>query len=131
MIASEIDAENAARQQIEQQIEKEAIKTIEERGYMHDRVIVCSGSGWHKGIVGIAAARLVERYGKPVIMLSTEGDISVGSGRSVDGFSLFDAINKASDFLIKFGGHELAAGLTVKTEDIERLRDCVNTYARK
>ena len=130
-IAAEIDSENSARQQIEQQIEKEAIKKIEEHGYHHDRVIVCAGNGWHKGIVGIAAARLVERYGKPVIMLSTEGEISVGSGRSIDGFSLFDAINTASEFLIKFGGHELAAGLTLKTEDIEKLRESVNKYARR
>ncbi len=130
-IAAEIDKENAERQRIEQQIEKEAIKIIEEHGYHHDRVIVVNGNGWHKGIVGIAASRLVERYGKPVIILSTEGEQSVGSGRSVDGFSLFDAINTASDFLVKFGGHELAAGLTVNTEDIEKLRERVNTYARK
>lgn len=130
-IATEIDKENAERQKIEQHIEKEAIKLIEDHGYDHDRIIVVSGQGWHKGIVGIAAARLMERYGKPVIILSVEGEISVGSGRSFDGFSLFDAINTASDFLIKFGGHELAAGLTIKTEDIEMLRERVNTYARK
>ncbi len=130
-IAAEIDKENAERQKIEQRIEKEAIEIIEQHGFDHDRIVVVNGNGWHRGVVGIAAARLVERYGKPVIVLSTEGDESVGSGRSVEGFSLFDAINTASDFLIKFGGHELAAGLTIKTEHIEKLRETLNAYARK
>ncbi len=130
-IAREIDGENAARQKIESDIEKEAIEIIEKNNLMYDRVIVVNGNGWHKGVVGIAASRLVERYGKPVIILSTEGEVSVGSGRSVDGFSLFDAINTASDILEKFGGHELAAGLTIKTELIGKLRDAVNKYACK
>ena len=130
-IARQIDGENAARQKIEAEIEKQAIEIIEKNNLMYDRVIVVNGEGWHKGVVGIAASRLVERYGKPVIILSTEGDVSVGSGRSVDGFSLFDAINAAADILEKFGGHELAAGLTIKTELIDKLREIVNLYAYK
>lgn len=130
-IAAELDKENAERQRIEAVIEKQAIEIIERDKLFYDRVIVVNGEGWHKGIVGIAASRLVERYGKPVIILSTEGDVSVGSGRSVDGFSLFDAICTAADFLDKFGGHELAAGLTVRNDYIEKLRECVNNYARK
>ncbi len=130
-LAAELDRENAERQRIETVIEKQAIEIIEKEQLYFDRVIVVNGEGWHKGIVGIAASRLVERYGKPVIILSTEGEVSVGSGRSVEGFSLFDAICTASDFLEKFGGHELAAGLTIKTEFISKLRECVNNYARK
>ncbi len=130
-IAREIDVENTTRQKIENDIEKQAIEIIENNNLMYDRVIVVNGEGWHKGIVGIAASRLVERYGKPVIVLSTEGEISVGSGRSVDGFSLFDAISQASDFLDKFGGHELAAGLTIKTILIPQLRSAVNAFAHK
>lgn len=130
-LATEIDRENALRQREEAQIEKKAIEIIEENNLMYDRVIVVNGEGWHKGVVGIAASRLVERYSKPVIILSTDGEISVGSGRSVDGFSLFEAISSASDFLQKFGGHALAAGLTIETRLIDKLRQTVNDFARR
>ena len=130
-IASEINSDNMNRQKIEGDIEKEAISLIESQKLYYDRVIVVCGKKWHKGIVGIAAARLVERYGKPVIILSEEDGIAVGSGRSVEGFSLFDAVKKAEDILIKFGGHELAVGLTLAESDVPRFRDIINTYARK
>ncbi len=130
-IADEINAENTERQRIELEIEKQAISIIEKKKLFYDRVIVVCGDGWHKGIVGIAASRLCERYGRPVIILSNEDGIAVGSGRSIDGFSLFDAIHSAADLLEKFGGHELAAGLTVRIENIEEFRERINAYARK
>ena len=130
-IAEEVNEENTNRQKIESDIEKEAISIIEREKLFYHRVIVVCGKGWHKGIVGIAASRLVERYSKPVIVLSDEDGVSVGSGRSIEGFSLFDAICSAEELLQKFGGHELAAGLTVETDKIPELRCRINKYARK
>ena len=128
-IANEIDGENSARQACEKKILEEAIKTIEENGYMHDRVIVVSGEGWHHGVVGIVASRITEKYGAPSILISSDGELASGSGRSFEGFSLFNAISDSKDLMVKFGGHEQAAGLTLKTEDIPEFRRRINEYA--
>ncbi len=130
-LAAEINGENIKRQKIESDIEKEAIAIIERQKLYFDRVIVVCGKGWHKGVVGIAASRLVERFGKPVIILSAEDGTAVGSGRSVDGFSLFDAVNSAESHLEKFGGHELAVGLTLPESAVDAFRTAINAYARK
>ncbi len=130
-LAAEISEENVARQKIESDIEKEATSIIESKKLFYDRVIVVCGKGWHRGVVGIAASRLVERYGKPVIVLGAEDGIAVGSGRSVEGFSLFDAVNSAEKYLQKFGGHELAVGLTLSETDVDAFRVAINSYARK
>lgn len=128
-IANEIDAENTARQQCEKEIFAQAVEIIEKQGLMYDRVLVVCGEGWHHGVVGIAAARITERYGCPTILFSSDGELAVGSGRSVDGFNLFEAISYAADFTVKFGGHEQAAGLTVQTEKISEFRIKINEYA--
>lgn len=124
-----LDRLNAERQQIEQDIFQSACDIIEKNGYNRQRIIVVDGFGWHVGVIGIAASKLVEKYGKPCIVISASGDRSVGSGRSISGFSLFDALNASSDILVKFGGHELAAGLTVKEENIDEFRKIINEYA--
>lgn len=122
---------NAERQTVEQNIFESACKMIEENGYNRNRVIVVAGYGWHIGVVGIAASKLVEKFNKPAIVISISGDRSVGSGRSIDGFSLFDALYSSSDILVKFGGHDLAAGLTVREQDIDTFRKVINDYASK
>lgn len=129
--ANEIDALNAERQSTEKQIYKDAVKQIEENGYNYDRVIVVSGEGWHHGVVGIVASRITERYGKPSIVISSDGDESVGSGRSIEGFSLFEALCYSSELLTKFGGHELAGGVSLKTSDVGEFRRKINEYAYK
>lgn len=129
--ASCLDRLNAERQQIEQEIFQSACDIIEKNGYNRQRVIVVDGFGWHVGVIGIAASKLVEKYGKPCIVISASGDRSVGSGRSISGFSLFDALSTSSHTLVKFGGHELAAGLTVKEDDIDLFRKMINDYASK
>ncbi len=129
-IANEIDSENSARQQIEKQIFSEAVNIIEENGYKYNRVIVVCGEGWHHGVIGIVASRICERYGSPTILLSSDGEIACGSGRSIEGFSLFDAISDSKDLMIKFGGHEQAAGITINKNDINLFRDRINKYAR-
>lgn len=130
-IANQIDEMNATRQQTEKQIFKEAIEQIEKHGYNNDRVIVVYGDNWHHGVVGIVASRICERYGAPCIVLSRDGDIAHGSGRSYDGFSLFEAVNSTKELLLKFGGHALACGLSIETDKIDEFRDCINNYAYK
>lgn len=117
-----------------QQIEKEILKTIEEEitkkpQLKRQRVIVVSGQGWHAGVIGIVASRLKETYGKPVIVISTDGENAKGSGRSVKGFSLVDAIAACSGCLSYFGGHPMAAGLSMPTENIEEFSRRINAYA--
>lgn len=128
-IAGEISGENSLRQQIEQQIVAEACAQIEAEGYAFDRVIVVAGENWHHGIVGIAASRLAERYGRPCIVLSVQGESAVGSGRSISGFSLFDAIKSAEHLLTRYGGHELAAGLTLQADLIPQFRKAIGEFA--
>ena len=128
-IANEIDNENVLRQQTEKKILSEAINIIEENGYMHNRIIVVSGKEWHHGVVGIVAAKLTEKYGCPTILLADDGKFAIGSGRSIEGFSLFSAINSVRDLTVKFGGHELAAGVTIKSSDIAEFRMKINQYA--
>ena len=93
-------------------------------------MLVVEGEGWHQGVIGIVASRLVEKYGKPCIVISKNGDIAKGSGRSIDGFSLYDALSFCGDILTQFGGHVLAAGLTVDSDKIGAFRDRINEYAQ-
>ncbi|MBO5210951.1 MAG: single-stranded-DNA-specific exonuclease RecJ [Clostridia bacterium] len=129
-IANEIDNDNALRQQTEKKICDEAILNIEENGYCYDRVIVVDGEGWHHGVVGIVASRICEKYGKPAIVISRDGEVAHGSGRSYEGFSLYDAINSSSEYLTKFGGHSQAAGVSLLCENINLFRKAINSYAK-
>ena len=128
-IANEIDDDNSERQRIEKEIFAEASAEIEKKGYFYDRVIVVDGEGWHNGVLGIVASRITERYGCPSIVISRNGNDASGSGRSIEGFSLYDAINAASDTLSKFGGHELAAGISLSSDKIPAFREKINEYA--
>lgn len=128
-IATQLDAENALRQETEKKIYAEALDIIEKNGYGYNRVIVVAGEGWHHGVVGIAASRISERYGAPVILLSHDGVTACGSGRSIEGFSLYNAIDSCRDLMIKFGGHDQAAGVTLAVKDIDLFRKRINDYA--
>lgn len=123
-----LDQLNSERQRIEQDIFTEACSIIEQKGYNRQRVIVVAGDNWHIGVIGIAASKLTEKYGKPTIVICKNGEMSVGSGRSISGFSLFDAISSCSDILAKFGGHELAAGLTINESSIDEFRNRINVF---
>lgn len=129
-IANEIDADNSTRQQIEKKIFSEALQIIEKEKLMYDRVIVVKGENWHHGVIGIVASRITERYGCPSILFSSDGEFAHGSGRSIEGFSLYDAIDSCREMMLKFGGHEQAAGVTLKSDDIEEFRRKINEYAR-
>ncbi len=128
-LAALIEEQNRARQSMEQQVVSEACAQIEENGYQYEKVIVASGENWHPGVLGIAAARITEKYGKPTILLNEDGDLASGSGRSINGFSLHDALKAVEDLLLKYGGHQLAAGLTLKKDDVAALRKAINEYA--
>ena len=128
-IAGPIDDDNVCRQQTEKEIFKNAVKFIEENELQYNRVIVVCGKNWHFGVLGIVASRICERYGKPTIVLSEEDGIAHGSGRSFSGFHLYDAINACSDVLIKYGGHELAAGVSVNSDKVSEFRKKINEYA--
>ena len=129
-IAEEVSEANALRQATETEITASAIEYIESAPKIkHKRVIVIEGDDWHQGVIGIVASRLVEKYGKPCIVVSKSGDIAKGSGRSIDGFSLYEALSYCSDILVQYGGHVLAAGLTIDSGKIDAFREKINEYA--
>lgn len=132
LIAEEISQLNSQRQSTESAITEEAIKIIENNADIkYRRVIVVSGEDWHQGVIGIVASRVAERYGKPCIVISENDDVSRGSGRSIEGFSLYDALSYCSDTLVQYGGHVLAAGLSIDKGRISEFRDKINEYAEK
>lgn len=118
-LALELDAMNIKRQQIEKEIYDEAIRQVEEKNLARRNSLVLYGESWHSGVIGIVASRLVNLYNKPVILLTKESGSVRGSGRCPSGFSLYDALTRCEDSLIQFGGHELAAGLTIAEEKID------------
>ncbi len=128
-IAELLCNENIRRQALEKKIFTEAAQTVEKKGYKHNRVLVVEGENWHGGVVGIVAARLAEKYGRPAIVLSVTDGIANGSARSIAGFSIYDAIKNSSYLLTKFGGHEMAAGVTLPASCIDGFRRAINEYA--
>ena len=129
VLSEEICADNEERRRVEAEIAEAAFADIEAKGYMKDRVIVVDGENWHHGVIGIVASRVTERCGKPCMIISRGETEAKGSGRSIEGFSLFEAICACGDLLIKFGGHPMAAGITLKPENIEAFRKRINQYA--
>lgn len=129
VLSEEICADNEERRRVEAEIAEAAFADIEAKGYMKDRVVVVDGENWHYGVIGIVASRVTERCGKPCMIISRGETEAKGSGRSIEGFSLFEAICACGDLLIKFGGHPMAAGITLKPENIEAFRKRINRYA--
>lgn len=129
-IAARLSEINAERQQTEQQILAAALQTIQaDPARAHDRVLVVAGEGWHPGVIGIVASRLMERYGRPAIVISTENGEGRGSGRAPSGFNLHGALAACSSCLIRSGGHAAAAGLLVEEEKIGAFRAAINAWA--
>lgn len=129
VLSEEICADNEERRRVEAEIAEAAFADIEAKGYVKDRVVVVDGENWHHGVIGIVASRVTERCGKPCMIISRGETEAKGSGRSIEGFSLFEAICACGDLLIKFGGHPMAAGITLKPENIEAFRKRINQYA--
>ncbi len=131
-IAATLDDENRNRQSIEADIVKFAEADVLNNRLYDNRVIVVAGKGWHEGVLGIAAARIAERFGKPTILLSLceENSILKGSARSVGDFSIFTAIDSCKDLLIKYGGHDKAAGLSLNADDLDIFKTLINKNAK-
>lgn len=130
-IASELCDINKLRQATEQDIYGQALeqmKTARQNGEMNNFIVLCS-DGWHQGVIGVVASKISEKYSVPCVLFSFDGDIGKGSGRSVKGFSLMDALASCEDLLIEFGGHELAAGLSIKRENVTEFTRRINEYA--
>lgn len=129
-IAKKLDVENRERQRIEKEILEMAIHKIESEGMAEKyKVLVVDGEGWHAGVIGIVASRLVERYYLPTLVISREGDVAKGSARSLAGFHLYNALSAIPEYFEKYGGHEMAAGFTMKSENIAVLRDHMSKIA--
>ena len=127
-IAEELCEINKLRQATEQKIYEQAVELIEEH-YSEDKFLVLAYDGWHQGVIGVVASKIAERYSKPCILFSLDGDTAKGSGRSIKGFSLMDALSSCGELLIEYGGHELAAGLSIEGDKIDAFRKRLNEYA--
>jgi single-stranded-DNA-specific exonuclease len=129
-LAEQLDAENVRRQREEAEILAAARKAVETDLEIGSRpVIVVAGDGWHRGVIGIVASKLVEAFHRPAIVLSVEGDVAHGSCRSIACFDILAALESCADALTRFGGHRQAAGLTIEASRVKELRARVAEYA--
>ena len=130
-LANEVQAINQRRQQATNNILQQVDEQLERHPeWLRERVLVVGGDDWHAGLLGLVAARLLDRYGKPAVALSLGSDgIAHGSCRSLDGFSMYDALNACEHLFIQFGGHEQAAGVTLSVDAVDAFRRRINEYA--
>uniref|UniRef100_A0A7C6A8N5 Single-stranded-DNA-specific exonuclease RecJ n=1 Tax=candidate division WOR-3 bacterium TaxID=2052148 RepID=A0A7C6A8N5_UNCW3 len=129
-IAQELEAFNQRRQKIEDEILLSACQQIERRNLTKKRFLVLADETWHEGVVGIVAARLVERFYRPTILLALRKEKAKGSGRSIPGFHLFQALKTCKDYLLSYGGHKYAAGLVISRENIEQFAHSIDEYTK-
>lgn len=129
-LAGILEAENKLRQKEQQQLVQEAVHEVERSvNFNRDRVIVVAREGWHQGVIGIVASKLVDKYHRPSVVIALENGIGKGSGRSIKNFNLFAALESCKDLFEAFGGHEQAAGLTIHAENLPDFRKRVNEHA--
>ena len=129
-IAAELNRENSLRQDISRQIQEEAEALLAQEEHI-DTAIVLASEGWHQGVIGIVASRLVDKYHLPTILLSISGDMAKGSCRSIPALNLYEAIAAEADILTQFGGHHQAAGLTLPAAKVEEFRRRFKAYVRQ
>ena len=128
-IAAELERVNAERRAVEQRIVWEAEAQVAELG--ERRSYVLAGDGWHPGVVGIVASRIVERHHRPVVVVALEGELGSGSARSIPGFDLLGALHASAEHLERYGGHRAAAGMTIRRDRLEPFRDALERHARE
>lgn len=122
-IAEELNQDNIRRRELEIEIFQQADEmTRQQIDFMNERAIVVCGEGWNPGVIGLAASRLVEKYKWPTILLSRDGDICVGSARSIPGVNIHEAMSTCRDLFIRFGGHAQAAGLTIEAKNVPEFK---------
>jgi single-stranded-DNA-specific exonuclease len=131
-IARILNAENKRRKDIDEQTLLEALEQIEQNVDMsRDKAIVLASRGWHQGVIGIVASRLVERFHRPTVMIAIDGMEGKGSARSIPGFHLYEALKECESELIRYGGHKYAAGLSILPEKIESFRKLLNDVSTR
>ncbi|MEO0091746.1 MAG: single-stranded-DNA-specific exonuclease RecJ [candidate division WOR-3 bacterium] len=131
LIAQELNQENAQRQNMEMEILNSAIEIIEKKNMAENKVMILANDSWHEGVVGIGASRLVDRYFRPTILLSIKEDRAKGSGRSIPGFNLYQALKYCQDSLLSFGGHKYACGVIIEKDKIEEFSEKMQVYAQE
>jgi single-stranded-DNA-specific exonuclease len=130
-LAERLDVTNRERQEQDQRTLAEVLEQLEARyDPEKDFGVVLAGEGWHPGVIGIVASRVVERIHRPVVMLALDGDQARGSARSIPGFHLYDALAECSEHLLRFGGHKQAAGMDVPREAIPAFREAFNAASK-
>jgi single-stranded-DNA-specific exonuclease len=132
-IAAYLNTQNAERQKVERAIAAEAAQMVADQGLdaPDNRIIVLASENWHGGVIGIVASRMVEKFGRPAILVAFNGDGGQGSGRSIPGFHLRDALAACSRHLRSFGGHAMAGGLRIDRDRIEAFGAEIAEYARR
>jgi single-stranded-DNA-specific exonuclease len=131
-LAHTLDLENTNRRELDKTITDDAFKIFDEinkNGKSYS--IILHDKGWHPGVIGIVAARLVEKYNVPSIVLTSVNGVAKGSARSINGFNLYEALKKCEDKLIQFGGHCHAAGLEIMLDRLEEFKECFNAIAKE
>lgn len=128
-LSRQLNRLNDERRKLENDILSACLNLIEQNTDEGTHVIVANGEGWHLGVVGIVASRILERFYRPVIVLAMDKDTARGSGRSIKGFDLYQALTRCGDFLSVFGGHKRAVGLTMSVDNISPFRRAINEYA--
>ncbi|MGH7631112.1 MAG: single-stranded-DNA-specific exonuclease RecJ [Gemmatimonadales bacterium] len=121
-LAARLEQLNGERQQLDQRMLEEALDRVERAGDLEPGLVI-DGDGWHPGVVGIVASRVVERFGRPTFLIAFDGEIGRGSGRSISRFDLHAALGECHDLLERYGGHPMAAGLTIRRERLEAFRE--------
>ena len=131
-LARRLEGLNVERQALDQRMLDEALEQVERTANPdRDAGFVLTGDGWHPGVVGIVASRVVERYGRPTFLIAFDGDIGKGSGRSTSRFNLHSALLACGDLLERYGGHHMAAGLTIRRGRLEEFRERFGKVARE
>lgn len=129
-LAQSLEEHNQSRQKMQSTVVEEAISIIEnQEGLKDQQIIVVFKEGWHKGVLGIVASRIVEKYYRPTVVISVEDGLGTGSARSIEGFHLNEALTSCAALLENYGGHKRAAGLRLRSENIEQFRLDINDFA--
>ena len=127
-LAGILDSRNRERQLVQQQTSEIALQ--EAIKFDEPYFIVVSGAGWHEGVIGLAASRIVGKLNRPTLVIAIDGEIGKGSARSIENYDIYAALDTCKDLLPKFGGHPMAAGLSINKEDIDELRKRLNEHAK-
>src|SRR5208283_2409016 len=130
-IAGRLDRLNSERQDEERRIMESIGRRFEEEPALREAYcVVVDGEGWHRGVIGITATRVVEKYGRPTLVISRAGDEAYGSGRSIAAFHLLNALESCPEMFSRFGGHAHAVGFALPSANVETLRAHLDGYAR-